>query len=604
MTWFKNLKVRSKLLAAFILVLAIAIFVNVFTLIQLVNTDDTYTDGIEVIDDQFGHVFTVRGHFARARMIIREIYYPNNTMTELNDLYAEMDSELIAAKSELAQLREVTPDDLKDKIDSISPLLDRYHTDTKAVIDILRSVGFVDIENQDYREAMSRAQETTVRMTNEYAGLLNSEIDGLSDLFLKELQHTSAALSNATSQIEFVVIIILVIMVVVILAIALYIPILISKPLAVVTDFMKKASVTGDLSLRQEDVRLIEEYSKTKDEIGQLIACTAGFVKEINHEMDILEKIADGDLTVQPNLLSDKDKIGKSLTKVVDNLNFMFNEINTAAAQVSFGSKQISDGAQSLAQGSTEQAATIEKLSSSISGIAEKTKDNAVMAGKAATLAGTIRNNAEKGNSQMNEMIDAAKDINTSSQNISKIIKVIDDIAFQTNILALNAAVEAARAGQHGKGFAVVAEEVRNLAAKSAEAANDTSNMIQDSMEKAALGTRIANDTAASLAEIVSGISESTNLVTEIAKSSEEQSAGIAQINIGIDQVVQVVQQNSAMAEESAAAAEEMSGQSNMLQQHIAQFKLRNSGGMYRNLPSMEKPPKANGQQMRESGKY
>ena len=234
--------------------------------------------------------------------------------------------------------------------------------------------------------------------------------------------------------------------------------------------------------------------------------------------------------------------------------------------------KQISDGAQSLAQGSTQQAASIEQLSSSVAEIASKTKTNAEIAGKTAALAHTIIANAEKGSLQMDEMIGAVKDIDEASQSIGKIIKTIDDIAFQTNILALNAAVEAARAGQHGKGFAVVAEEVRNLAAKSAEAAKDTGTMIQDSMEKAQFGTRIAGETAASLTEIITGINESSLLIDAIEKSSEEQTHGIEQINTGIDQVAQVVQQNSATAEESAASSEEMSSQANILEKLLVRF--------------------------------
>ena len=191
------------------------------------------------------------------------------------------------------------------------------------------------------------------------------------------------------------------------------------------------------------------------------------------------------------------------------------------------------------------------------------------MAGAAADLATTIKGNAEKGSRQMDEMMTAVNEINDASGQISKVIKVIDDIAFQTNILALNAAVEAARAGQHGKGFAVVAEEVRNLAAKSAEAAKDTGSLIENSIDKANLGVRIAGETASSLTEIVSGINESSRLISDIAKSSEDQSMGITHINTGIDQLAHVVQQNSAIAEESAAASAEMSSQANALKELI-----------------------------------
>ena len=235
-------------------------------------------------------------------------------------------------------------------------------------------------------------------------------------------------------------------------------------------------------------------------------------------------------------------------------------------------SRQIADGSQSMAHGATEQAASIQELSDSISQVADKTKANASMATKAAVLADTIKGNAEKGSMQMDEMMTAVNEINDASGQISKVIKVIDDIAFQTNILALNAAVEAARAGQHGKGFAVVAEEVRNLAAKSADAAKDTGSLIENSIDKANLGVRIAGETAASLTEIVSGINESSQLISDIATSSEEQSLGISQINTGIDHVADVIRQNNATAEESAAASMEMSSQANSLRSLIDEF--------------------------------
>jgi len=235
------------------------------------------------------------------------------------------------------------------------------------------------------------------------------------------------------------------------------------------------------------------------------------------------------------------------------------------------------------------QAEHVEKLSESIAIVAESTKVNADMTGQAAKFADAIINKAEKGNRQMGEMITAVDDINEASKSIRNIMETIDNIASQTNLLALNAAIEAARAGEHGKGFAVVAEEVRKLAVQSAGAVKETGSIIQDSMKKADLGNRVAKEMADSLAEIVSGINESNQLILKIAQASKEQTGSISQINANIEKVAEVVQQNSALSEESAASAEEsadaaqesaaasqkMSSQSNILEDLVAQFKLR-----------------------------
>jgi len=357
---------------------------------------------------------------------------------------------------------------------------------------------------------------------------------------------------------------------------------LVSRPLKKIGVFADKIK-TGELGLSKSSESTIAVHSS--DEVGMMARTLEqaynqlkGYIGEIQSKMDSL---AHGDLSSDCTFPFEGDftLIRDAINNIVSNLNTTMSEINMSTGQVASGSKQIADGAQALAQGSTEQAASVEELSASISEIATKTKENADKADRAAALANTIMHNAEKGSRQMDEMTNAVSEINQASQSIGKVIKVIDDIAFQTNILALNAAVEAARAGQHGKGFAVVAEEVRNLAGKSAEAARDTGGLITSSMEKAELGARIAEETATSLTEIVSGINESTQLVGEIATSSEEQSISITQVNTGIDQVAQVVQQNSATAQESAAASEEMSGQSAMLEQLIAQFKLKSSSG-------------------------
>ena len=399
------------------------------------------------------------------------------------------------------------------------------------------------------------------------------------------------------SVMRFVVIFIVAYAIVLVVAYSIGKPI--GKPLVALSSIMKKAASTGDLTLSGEEAEAIRKYSQIRDETGQVISDVAAFLGHISEISKALYVMADGDLTHEMKLQSDKDTMGISLQHMFENLNRMFVEINASTLQVSMGSKQIANGAQVLAQGSTEQAASVQELSGSIAEIADKTKNNAKMAEEAAILADSIKGSAEKGSRQMGEMIEAVNDINKASGSIGKVIKVIDDIAFQTNILALNAAVEAARAGSAGKGFAVVAEEVRSLAAKSAEAAKNTSGLIESSIEKAKLGVNIADETAASLSEIVSGINESSRIVSEIAASSEQQSLGISHINTGIDQVAQVIQQNSATAQESAAASQEMSAQALMLEELITQFKLKEHSARTRALPA-QTPHVHNAKQLEE----
>ena len=359
------------------------------------------------------------------------------------------------------------------------------------------------------------------------------------------------------------------------IALALTLTSIVSKPVGRIMQVANQAGQLGDYNFDPQLVAAIKQDAHYQDEVGQTAASFASMMDSIIDKLQVLDNVADGDLTASVPLIGPRDTFGNTLVKMMDNLNGMFGEINLATDQVSSGSAQIAMGAQSLAQASTEQAASVDLLSGSIRDMAEKTAQNTQRAGQATGVASTIRRSAEEGSFQMQRMTEAVQQINEASKSISAIIKVIDDIAFQTNILALNAAVEAARAGQHGKGFAVVAEEVRSLAGKSANAAKDTGTLIANSVEKAELGARIAMETSAALTKIVAGVEERAKIVTEIAMASEEQSGAIAEINRSVDQVTQVVQQNSATAEQSAAASEEMSNQSTMLKDLVQRFRIR-----------------------------
>jgi methyl-accepting chemotaxis protein len=316
------------------------------------------------------------------------------------------------------------------------------------------------------------------------------------------------------------------------------------------------------------------DHANIKNALNNTISRLQGYVKEISK---VLGDISEGNInqSVDGEYKGDFAEIKKSLNLIIDALNEVFSDISNSADQVASGARQVSDGSQELSHGSTEQASSLEELTASITEIAVQTKQNASNSNEAKDITSEVRIKAVEGNKHMNEMLRSMKDINESSGNISKIIKTIDDIAFQTNLLALNAAVEAARAGQHGKGFAVVAEEVRNLAARSADAARETTVMIEGSIEKVEAGTNKANDTAKALGEIVRGVEKTADIVSEISVASNEQASAVTQINEGLDQVSKVVQSNSATAEESAAASEELSSQAEVLMGLVSKVKLK-----------------------------
>ncbi len=321
-----------------------------------------------------------------------------------------------------------------------------------------------------------------------------------------------------------------------------------------------------------------------KDQIGAMEEAMRTMVESMRAQAEAMERLASGDLTVEVSPRSEQDVTSHAIARMIVSLNEMFREIQASTVQVASNSKQISNGAQILAQGTTEQAAAIEQLSASIAAVSSKSQETAANAGNAAVISESIKKNAQLGAEQMNDLMRSMKDINEASRSIEKVIKVIDDIASQTRILALNATVEAAHAGVQGKGFTVVAEEVRSLAAKSADAAKDTAQLIADSIEKAVQGARIAQATAASLASIVQGVSESTSIVRDISQASDMQSGAITQISQSIQQVAHVVQQNTGVTQESASSSQELSNQAEMLEQLIGQFSLKNNGSQTRAL--------------------
>ena len=329
------------------------------------------------------------------------------------------------------------------------------------------------------------------------------------------------------------------------------------------------------------NVHTTVEY-ESHDEFGMMAESVRSSCHTLAYYIDLIDKtmqrMAEGDFCIEEpeeHFIGDFANMEASITKFVKRLNETLLQVSEAAVQVSAGAEQVSSGAQALSQGTTQQASSVEELSATIAEISHQVSENAQNAEQASSKANEVGVVASDSSNRMKRMLEAMADISSSSNEIGKIIKTIEDIAFQTNILALNAAVEAARAGAAGKGFAVVADEVRNLASKSADASKNTAALIETSVAAVRNGEEIAKETAESLESVLTGTEEMAHTIDKISSASKEQSSAISQVTLGMDQINAVIQTNSATAEESAAASEELSSQSEMLKGLISQFKIK-----------------------------
>ncbi|GHU51626.1 hypothetical protein AGMMS49975_05700 [Clostridia bacterium] len=315
-------------------------------------------------------------------------------------------------------------------------------------------------------------------------------------------------------------------------------------------------------------------FAEMSDNINSVVSTVNSYVGEIS---DTLTKMSNQnlDLRISREYIGDYAPIKVALETIIDTFNELIHNINRAAEQVAIGARTISESSMELAGNSTQQASAVEELSASLSIVAEQTQSNAGAANKANELASEAKTTGTKGSSEMNHMLKSMDEINEASKSIGKIIKVIDDIAFQTNLLALNAAVEAARAGEHGKGFAVVAEEVRSLAGRSSVAAKETTELVENSILKTDEGSKTAAQTAEALNAIIAQVDDISQIIEQVSKASNEQNEGIGQINLGINQIANATQKNTATSEESAASAQELSSQSEVLRGSVASFKFR-----------------------------
>lgn len=517
MEFFKNLKIKQKLVTCFILLAVVTGVVGIFG-IYTMNTINTQSENMynnNLVPSQ--KLATIESALEDIRSNQLLAIYERNPAT----LQTRLDAINAAVESDNALLKEYEATIQDDQNKALYTAL----TDSLATYRELRNQNLELVKAQKYDEALSgldKVSQARLAVDEDLQALISYNTTLAEDILA---QNTANFKTQSTLMIIFIVV-----GIALAVGLGLMVANMISKPLRRMVDSAEEIA-NGNLNV---DLKI-----DSRDEVGEL-----GFAFE----------------------------------KMTNHINEIMTNIDSAAEQVAAGSKQIADSSMGLSQGATEQASSIEQLTASIEEISSQTRLNADNAIEANELAELTKENAVQGNNEMKLMLQSMEEINESSSNISKIIKVIDEIAFQTNILALNAAVEAARARQHGKGFAVVAEEVRNLAARSADAAKETTRMIEGSIKKVDDGTKIATKTAAALNKIVDDVAKVSDIVGNIASASNEQAIGISQINQGIMQVSEVVQMNSATSEESAAASEELSSQAEMLREQADRFILKKSG--------------------------
>ncbi len=428
------------------------------------------------------------------------------------------------------------------------------------------SKTIVDGRIADTREGRRLAIDLSLGQAAESFEVMRDRLNGLQEINLGLAASAQAESESTYAQTIVTLLVSVGAGLLISIALALLITGSITSPLKVVSAMAAEIS-KGNFSMDTVGV-------KGRDELAELAAEFNTMTESLKQKADVIRSMASGDFTISPPRASSADGLADSLEEMSSALNEVLGGVRVAVDQVTSGATQISQSSQSLSQGASEQASSLEEITSSLTEISDQSKRNAENATQANSLAREAVTNAEGGNDRMKDLLGAMEKINASSDQIAKVVKVIDDIAFQINLLALNANVEAARAGKYGKGFAVVADEVRNLAVRSAQAVKETTGMVEETIKNIEQGTSAAEIAAGQLDNIVQGSTKVAEYLGDIAIASKEQAQGFEQTNSGLEQIDQVTQSNTASAEESASASEELAAQAHQLSNMVARFKL------------------------------
>ncbi len=550
----RDMKVSNKIVVSFSIIIALTLVLAGAAVACTLYIDNSYTSAYEDSARPLPAITKVVDSVGQLRLEVRNAVIYDNDSADYASALERVQQYKDATQQALDESRSFFNEE--EEFAAVDAIAATYKDELLPVAEAILA-GVAAGDDSQLESLMEQCNATGVK--------LNEQVTALSDKITSDGETAS---STNTAMTRTLVIIFCVLAVA-----ALVVAIVLMQVLthAFRDPIVQMSQAAGRVSLGDVDVTITHS---AKDEIGDLGRALQRMVDAIKEQADILEVIAQGDYTVEIPVRSDKDVMNRAINDMVRSNNRMVGNIRSSVVQISGGAQQVAQGAQDLASASTEQAATIEEFSASISQIQQQTEDNSRIATETLQEVNEAGNLMQQSMASMQDMLTAMREMDENSQNISKVIKVIDDIAFQTNILALNAAVEAARAGEHGKGFAVVADEVRNLASKSSEAAKETAALIERNSESVSRGNGIVEQTNESLQAVAVIAGKNAESVTRIDDASQQQNMAMAEITSGIQQLSNVVQGNSATAEQSAAASQEMSAQAAVLSSAVEHFKL------------------------------